>query len=716
MSLEAAPAIAEATLPPGFEDTLVAKELLATALDFTPDGRMLVAAKYGHVYVYRNGTRLPGPALNLNARVCGDEERGLLGIAVDPEFESTHHVFVYYTFKKYGTCARAAPPNGPVNRVSRFTLRDDNTVDLASEVVLLDEIPSPAGYHNAGGLYFGKDNFLYVAVGDGGCDYAGDSGCASGNNASRDQNVLLGKVLRITTSGGIPSDNPFRGSDSARCNLTARTDPGKRCQEIYAWGLRNPFRLGFDPNAADTRFFINDVGQENWEEIDLAQRGADYGWNVREGHCATNSTTNCGPPPSGMTNPIYDYSHSSGCSAITGGAFVPNGLWPASYDGKYLFADYVCGNIRALGATFLGYVASDFASGLGGVVDLTFGPWGSSRALYYIAWALGDQGFQIHRVTYTGNRTPVAVASASPTSGPAPLRVAFDARASSDPDGDALTYVWNFGDGTPAATSPQPVHTYASAGTYQASLRVTDSKGASATDTVRVDVGNTPPNPAIQLPTAATRFRVGQNIVLRGNAADSEDGTLPSAALSWTVLLRHNTHFHPFLGPATGNDLTFTAPPPEDLTAAASSYLEIRLTATDSRGLSRTVSQELRPRSVEVTFRTEPTGLTLNVDGAVITAPQSFTSWEGYQFTVNAPTLQGASGKLWGFASWSDGGVAKHLITTPASPAEYTARFNEAKCGGGAGIGALLVGIVGAAARRRARRRSGALATVPPSP
>jgi PKD domain/Glucose / Sorbosone dehydrogenase len=518
--------------------------------------------------------------------------------------------------------------------------------------------------------------------------------------------VLLGKVLRITAGGGIPADNPFRGADSARCNLTGRTTPGKKCQETYSWGLRNPFRLGFDVNAPNTRSFINDVGQETWEEIDENRPGADYGWNVREGHCARGSTTNCGPPPAGMTNPIYDYPHSSGCAAVTGGAFVPNGLWPAEYNGRYLFGDYVCNKIMALRKTGPGYVASDFATGVGAVIDLRFGPWGSSQALYYITWTFSDQGDQIHRVAYTGNRTPRAVVQANPTSGAVPLTVAFNGSGSSDPDGEALTYDWNFGDGTPHATTANATHTYAAAGTYLATLKVTDSRGATDIGGVRIDAGNTPPNPAIQSPTAATRFRVGQPITLQGSATDAEDGALPNSALRWTVLLHHNTHTHPFLGPSTGNNIGFTAPPPEDLVAAATSYLEIQLTATDSRGVSRTLSQDLRPNSVGVSFNTEPTGLQLKVDGINVSAPRSFTSWEGYRFEVDAPSPQANSGKWWQFASWSDGGAARHTITTPSSPATFTARFTEAQCGGGVGVGVLLVALVGAAARRRARRSS----------
>jgi glucose/arabinose dehydrogenase len=249
-----------ATLPAGFDDTQVATVPQPTALAFTPDGRLLVTSKLGQLRVIRNGALLPAPALDLSGRICPQSERGLLGVAVDPDFTSNRRVYLYYTFNKYGTCAMAAPPGGPVNRVSRFVLRDDDTIDPAGEAVLIDGIPSPGGNHNAGYLGFGKDNHLYVTVGDGGCDYAGNSGCGIANDAARDRNSLVGKVLRITTTGGIPPDNPFRGANSARCNQTGRSAAGTICQETYAWGLRNPFRLGFDPNAAATRFLVNDVG------------------------------------------------------------------------------------------------------------------------------------------------------------------------------------------------------------------------------------------------------------------------------------------------------------------------------------------------------------------------------------------------------------------------------------------------------------------------
>lgn len=665
-----------ATVPAGFEEALVATVPAPTALAFTPDGRLLIASQPGALYVYEHGVLVDTPALDLSSRICTELERGLLGVAVDPGFAANGFIYVFYTFDKFGGCAQSTV-SSPVNRVSRFTLSIDNRVDVSSELILIDNIPSPDGGHNAGDVQIGRDGLLYVSVGDGRCDYRGDSGCAGQNDASRDQHVLLGKILRITRSGGIPAGNPFQGSDSVRCSATGRANPGQKCQETFAWGLRNPFRIAFDPNASATRFFINDVGQSTWEEIDEGIAGADYGWNVREGYCARSSTANCGAPPPGMTNPIYAYDHSGACTAISGGAFVPDSAWPAEYRGSYLFGDYVCERMFRLTQNADGtYSRTSFASGLGdgGPVTMIFGPFGGTQALYYTSYAGGGQVRRI--AAATGNRAPSAVAAATPRSGPVPLAVRLDASGSSDPDGDPLTFTWTFGDGSPAAAGSVVTHTYPVPGRFTATLTARDTHGATHTASVTIDAGNTPPLPSITSPSAGARFAVGQSITLRGAATDAEEGTLADVRLSWTVILHHDEHTHPFLGPLAGNGAVFQAPAPEDLAATDTSYLEIRLTATDSQGASATVVRNFLPRLVDVTFNASPAGLTLTVNGAAVATPQTFTSWEGYQLRTHAPTQKDAAGQAWLFSSWSDGGAAaSHTFVTPASAAAYAAEF-----------------------------------------
>jgi glucose/arabinose dehydrogenase len=700
-----------ATLRSGFEDRVVATGAPKPIdLAFTPDGRMLIASQAGQLRVYKNGQLLSNPALNLLSatKICNTGEHGLSGVAVDPNFSANHFVYLFYTFNKSGgTCPTGdqwdpTNPNQPVNRVSRFVMNGD-TIDPATEKVLIDNIPT-GNNHQGGGLGFGKDGYLYVSVGDGLCDYAGDSGCAGQNDASRDKHVLLGKILRITREGAIPSTNPYTGSGSARCNLTGKTDPGKICQETFASGLRNPFRFAFDPDASGTRLFIDDVGGNAWEEVNEGVAGADYGWNICEGNHdnpGQPGSANCTAAP--FTPPIHEYNHSTGCASVVGAAFVPNDAsWPTSYNNSYLYSDYVCNKIIELKPNGTGgYAATDFATGLspGGPVSMAFGPHGTGKALYYTTYAGSGE---IHRIAPTGtnNQAPSAsLKTTSPNYGPIPLAVSFDGSASRDPDGDTpLTYLWNFGDGsTKETTTPTTTHTYQTAGSFTATLKVRDARGALSTAaTVKVFPGNSPPNVSIDSPASTKLFKVAERITLTGSATDPQDGQLPNSALKWEVRQWHNgNHYHPFLS-AAGNNQTFSAPAPEDLAATgAGNYLEIRLSATDSNGLSKTVTQQLQPHRVEVTFASQPSSLSLQINGERFTTPKTLTSWEDYKLNANAPSPQTLAGTAYLFSSWSDGGAQSHAVITGAQSSTHTATFKACTITGTSG-GDTLTGTSGA--------------------
>ena len=160
--------------------------------------------------------------------------------------------------------------------------------------------------------------------------------------------------------------------------------------------MRNPFRIAVDPNEA--RFFINDVGEGDWEEIDEGESGADYGWNKREGPCKRGSTTNCDPPPAsaGLTDPIFAYEHGTGCQSITGGAFVPDGIgWGAQFDGAYFYTDFVCDTIFILTEDGSDWTSAAFGEAANGPVSMTFGPFDSTQALYYTSLN-GDEVRVIH--------------------------------------------------------------------------------------------------------------------------------------------------------------------------------------------------------------------------------------------------------------------------------------------------------------------------------
>lgn len=675
------PELSPAAVPAGFTQTVVVPTSsldAPTAFTWLPSGEMLITQQNGELLSW-NGTSTR-TVMSLGNRVCYDFERGLLGIAVDPQFTSGRpYVYVYYTFNKFNqtsnNCPRQSPSTNPVNRVSRFTW-SNNVLDLASEHVLLDNIGSYNGNHNAGDLGFGKDGKLYISVGDGGCDYL-DSGCGGANDASREQHTLLGKILRINADGTIPSDNPFLGSGTARCN-TGSVASGTICQETWAWGFRNPYRMTFDPNASGVRLFVNDVGQNVREEIDEVVAGKDYGWNCREGTRVNNSTGPCSPTPANMVDPIYEYSHGNAgapfinCNSITGGAFVPANTFPSNYSG-YMFGDYVCGKIFMISAQAPYNSVLTFSDDPGSVTHMAFGPNGGRQALFYATYANGGE---IRRISYDGSSSLNSAFTANPSFGAAPLAVTFTA---SNPSSGA-SYLWNFGNGTSRETNtPSTSYTYANNGTYTATLYLRGSNGdLSNVSQAIVRVGATAPNASITQPSSSAQFAVGQTIQVRGQASDAEQGQLPASALSWKVILHHDTHTHPYLTQPTTNSFSFTAPAPEDLLAASNSYLELELTATDSSGLSHVVTQTIQPHKVNVTLASTPNAnANFVVNNDPIEADAPFVSWENYSLRVTAPVYVD-SNRWWRFVRWSDNNTSNpRTFMTPASATTYTAVYEE---------------------------------------
>ena len=367
-----APVAEAASVPAGFTDTEVGSFSLPTTVEWLPDGRVAVLGQAGRLH-----TGFPGEPFT-SAQipdVCPNSERGLLGLAPHPAYYANGQVFVYTTRNTSGTC---------VNRVSRFTLRDGE-LDPASEVVVIDNISSAGGNHNGGDLDVGSDGYLYVAVGDAGTDPRGDSGSAGGNDAAQDLSLLNGKILRLTLDGAPAPGNPISGPGTVACGSRGNTasTATTSCQEIYAWGLRNPYRFAFDRNTGSDRFFINDVGQNTFEEVNLGAPG-NFGWPEREGACPQGDTPPCPGPTGGLIDPITAYGRSLG-SYITAGAFVPAGRWPAAYEGGYLFADGGSGDIWHLRADGTVDYGAPFATGAFGITDMTFGyDEGGRTVLYYV--------------------------------------------------------------------------------------------------------------------------------------------------------------------------------------------------------------------------------------------------------------------------------------------------------------------------------------------
>jgi glucose/arabinose dehydrogenase len=393
-----APAVVGAA-PAGFTDVVVSDVSTLTTVEALPDGRVVVLEKNGRL-LRIDDQAVSTQVVTLNTfDVCSGSERGLLGFALDPSYVSSGRVYVYRT-------VASNEPGGCHNRVSAFTMNEDG-LDPATEQILVDRISSVNGNHNGGDIEIGNDGFLYIAVGDAGRDPRGDSGSAGNNDAGQDRSLLNGKILRVDRFTGFAAPgNPFTGAGTADCRTRGnRSDtPTSVCREIFSFGLRNPYRFAFDPNTSATRFFINDVGQGSREEVNEGASGANYGWPAREGRCPQGSNPPCSGPQPGFTDPITDYSRGSGLF-ITGGAFVPNGVWPQPYNGAYLVSD------GAFGTTWAWRGGPDLASSevfltAAAPTDMAFVTGPSGVALWYV-----QQNGQVHKVTYDA---PAQVADSGP--------------------------------------------------------------------------------------------------------------------------------------------------------------------------------------------------------------------------------------------------------------------------------------------------------------
>jgi PKD repeat protein len=276
-------------------------------------------------------------------------------------------------------------------------------------------------------------------------------------------------------------------------------------------------------------------------------------------------------------------------------------------------------------------------------------------------------------------RSDAANAAASPTSGPAPLTVQFDATGSSDPDGDALTYSWDLdGNGVYGdSTSATPTFTYTQSGQVDVGLQVSDGRGGVGTDHVTVTVGNAgPPTATITAPAAGTLWKVGDVIAFSGSATDPVDGALPASALSWKLDLHHCTtdlsscHTHDIQSWTGVSSGSFTAPDHE-----YPAWLELQLSATDSRGLTGSTSLRLDPRTVQLTLASTPGGLNLTVDGTTAPSQVVRTVIQGSTHTVAAAS-QDVGKRSYQFTGWSDGGAAAHTIVVTGTT-KLTATFKK---------------------------------------
>jgi PKD repeat protein len=711
-------------VPSGFqEDTVISGLTEPTNVAFAPDGRVFVSEKSGLIKEFDSlSDTTPTRVVDLRTEVENFGDRGLLGMVLDPQFPTRPYLYALYTrdalpggnAPQWGQAGQDSdpcpdPPGGDTDgcvvtgRLVRLTL-SGNTV--SSQTPLITDWCQQYPSHSIGDLAFGPDGALYASGGEGASYGFADWGQAgtpknpcgdppSGAGTALSPPTAEGGSLRSqdarTTSdptgldGALIRIDPDTGQAMPGNPFGSSTDPNQK--RIVAYGFRNPFRFALRPGTDDV--WIGDVGSGAWEEIDrlanpTGSTAPDFGWPCYEGpdrqptfDAADFSICENLYSDGSAAGPYFSYWHDNevtngdGCpvggSAISGLTFYPSGPFPNSYNGALFFSDYARGCIWVMlpGSNGLPDPSkvSVFDKPALTPVKLTIGPGGD---LYYVN--LGEPGTAtgtIQRITYPqGNAPPVAVAGADHTSGAAPLTVNFDGTGSSDPNGDTLTYAWDLdGDGQfDDSTQAKPSYTYSTPGTYDVGLKVSDPDGASDTDTVQIQAGNTPPTAQIDTPTAAFNWSVGEDIAFTGSASDAQE-TLPDSAYSWAVTINHcpsTCHTHPYEAFPGVRSGTFPGPDHD-----YPSSVTVTLTVTDSGGLSDTDSVTINPRTVQLSIDSTPSGVGVGIDQGAETTPVTETVIENSQHSVAAPQTVSSGGATYYFNSWSDGGAAAHTITTP---------------------------------------------------
>ncbi|MER6511783.1 ThuA domain-containing protein [Nonomuraea sp. NPDC001636] len=590
------------------------------------------------------------------------DEEGLQGVAVDPGFAANRTIYLYYA-PRLSTPAGDAPATGAdwsawqgVNRLARFTLKPDWTLDLASQRTVLD-VAADRGMccHVGGDMDFDAQGNLYLSTGDDSnpFDSAGyapiderpdrnpvyDAQRSAGNT-----NDLRGKILRIKVNPAdgtytIPAGNLFPPG-------TARTRP-----EIYAMGFRNPFRMTVDkatgvvyvgdygPDAGSTDPARGPAGQV---EFDRVTGPGNYGWPYCTGTNTLTETYNDYTFPSGPSGQKYDcaaggpandsprntglaklppakpawirYGGDAGSPPEFGsGSESPMGgpiyrydpalnsavKFPQDLDGHFFAGEFGRKWIKAIDVAADGTRGEIAAFPWTGtqVMDLAFGPDGALYVLDYgSGYFGGDANSALYRVEYIKdrNRSPVAVAKADRTSGKLPLTVAFSSAGSADPEGGALTYAWNFGDGT-TSTAPNPTKTYTTEGEFTATLTVRDPQGNAGSAGVVITAGNTAPAVTIGTPAPGTLFTWGDTVPFTIGVTDPEDTQIDCAQVKMTYVLGHDSHGHQITSKnGCAGELTIPADGEHD--DAANIFAVFDAEYTDKGGLTTHTQHVLQPR------------------------------------------------------------------------------------------------------------------------
>lgn len=587
----------QVTLAKGAEET---GEPMSLAV--LPDRSVLHTSRSGELRITDSAgnTRISG-----TLPVYTHDEEGLQGVGVDPDFAENRAIYLFYA-PPMDTPAGDAPETGTaadfakfegVNRLSRFVLNEDGTLDTASEKKVLDVATSRGTCCHVGGdIDFDAEGNLYLSTGDDTNPFASDgfapiderpdrNPAFDARRTSGNTNDLRGKILRIKVaedgSYTVPDGNLFAPG-------TDRTRP-----EIYAMGFRNPFRFSVDQTTGTV--YVGDYGPDAGAadpkrgpagKVEFAKvtKAANFGWPFCVGDNEPYIDYDFGTKASGAAfdcaAPKNESPHNTGLVDLPpaeaawipydGGSVPEFGTgsespmggpvyrydadldspvkFPEAYDGDFFAGEFGRQWIKRIEQDADGKVQSinDVPWSGTQIMDMAFGPDGALYVLDYgLAWFGGDENSALYRIeNATGGRSPIAEAAADKTSGTAPLKVRFSSAGTADgDDDDPLTYAWDFGDGG-TSTAANPTYTYKKNGTYTATLTAEDPTGRTGSASVHVTVGNTAPTVELVLPEDGQLFEFGDSVPFKVNVSDPEDGTIDCTEVEVKFTLGHDSHGH----------------------------------------------------------------------------------------------------------------------------------------------------------------------------
>ncbi|MEY4667630.1 MAG: hypothetical protein RL518_329 [Pseudomonadota bacterium] len=705
------------------EEVVVEGIPISTAIAFAPDSRIFVALKDGAVRVVQNGQLLPTPFLDISTIVNKSTDRGLLGIAVDPSFPSKPYVYLAYVWDPPGFT-----PDGKDSRLIRVVryaadaARGYNVALAGSEEIILgknskpefiappptssgvvyperascmtgltmagtplqDCLPVDSLSHTAGSLMFGPDGMLLASFGDA-ANYDYPSTVAFN---AQNLDAMSGRVVRVNpdTGLGVPG-NPF--FDPA--------NPESNRSKVWSLGYRNPFR--FTINPANGQVYVGDVGTSYYEEVNVG-KGGNFGWPCYEGGFtdrlqqegqATVSERQVGfkrapatvdfcnaiyaKGPGVVTAPLFTYRHPYDATgkdlgaSITGVAFYSGTTYPEKYRGALFFADYARLFIKYLtfdanGAPTVHEFAKEVGSNLG-AVQLISGP---DSNIYGVFLDLKTRTGAVRRFRpiVGSNNPPTIKASAAPLVGATPLIVSFSSDGSADPDGQPITFSWDFGDGN-VSSEPNPVHVYTNIGTYKAELTVREATApfAASTKSFTIRTGANPPIAFIDAPAESYRYEIGKPVNFSGRTEPSS-----GVEMSWVILQRHNLHEH-LVSEVSGATGSFV---PEEHCDNCS--YELCLSAQGQGELIDQKCRPIPPRTTSYTFASRPPGAQIAYidEEKEVLAPYVAHPIVGSRQTISANVI--SNGRS--FIRWSDGSTDPvRTFVTGTEARTFTAQYSN---------------------------------------